>query len=500
MIKKNISRRNFLKSSAAVTAGLTLIPQGLLTSCMKNGKRPNLLFIFPDQYRKQAMGFMNQDPVNTPNIDALSRQGVVFSNAVSNHPLCSPYRGMLLTGKYPLSNGVLSNCHSGRTKHGNFLKPDDICFSDVLSQNNYNAGYVGKWHLDGPEPPEDGKANVWDSYCKPGRYRHGFDFWYSYGADDNHLTPHYWINDAKEEEAKYFEQWSPEHEAEVVQKYLQNAGDKFRDDEKPFALFWGINPPHHPFNLVPEKYKKNFEGKTEKDVLNRPNVQFSNNTEMGDHGFGDMWVDDRIDQSTDYFAMCEGVDEQIGKVLQTLKEQGLDDNTIVIFTSDHGEMLGSHGMMHKNIWFSEAYDIPFIIRWPEKIKPGTDDLLLSVPDIMPTLLSLMGMKKDIPAEVEGKDYSGIFKNEPVERPEAALYFFAKPEDETEKRRGVKTHTHTYVIAYDNKGEKHQFLYDDVNDPYQMKNIYGENTELEQDLTEKLREILIRTNDPFISLL
>ena len=112
----------------------------------------------------------------------------------------------------------------------------------------------------------------------------------------------------------------------------------------------------------------------------------------------------------------------------------------------------------------------------------------------------MGLKNQIPEEVEGNDYSGIFRKEKVDRPEAALYFFAKPEDDTEKRRGVKTHTHTYVIAYDNKGEKHHFLYDDKNDPYQTKNIYGENSELEQDLTEKLREILIRTKDPFISYL
>ncbi|MCT4603827.1 MAG: sulfatase-like hydrolase/transferase, partial [Marinifilum sp.] len=91
----NISRRNFIRNSAAITAGMTLIPQGLLSSCTRKSKRPNLLFIFPDQYRKQAMGFMNQDPVVTPNIDKLAQEGVVFSHAVSNHPLCSPYRGML---------------------------------------------------------------------------------------------------------------------------------------------------------------------------------------------------------------------------------------------------------------------------------------------------------------------------------------------------------------------------------------------------------------------
>lgn len=499
-MSNNVSRRNFIKSAAAVTAGMTLIPQGLFSSCTRKGKRPNLLFIFPDQYRKQAMGFLNQDPVRTPNIDALAKQGVVFTHAVSNHPLCSPYRGMLLTGKYPLSNGVLNNCHSGRTPFGNFLKPEDVCFSDVLAGSDYHSGYVGKWHLDGPKAPEGGGPNVWDCYNKPGKHRHGFDFWYSYGADDHHLTPHYWVNDAPEDQAEYFQEWSPEHEAKVVQRYLKNENGKMRDEDQPFAMFWGINPPHHPFNLVPDEYKKNFEGKTTQDLLNRPNVQMTDNMEMGKHGFGDMFVEKRIDQAGDYFAMCEGVDKQIGGVLQTLKDEGLDDNTIVIFTSDHGEMLGSHGMMHKNVWFAEAMNIPFIIRWPQKIKPGEDDLLLSVPDVMPTLLGLMGLGDKVPQGVEGNDYSGVFRGEKVERPQAALYFFAKPENDTEKRRGVKTHQNTYVVAYDNKGEKMHFLYDDVNDPYQQNNIYGQNSELEQDLTEKLREILIRTNDPFLSYL
>jgi len=498
---KDISRRNFVKGSALATAGMTLIPQGFLSSCMKEkDNRPNLLFIFPDQFRKQAQGFLKQDPVYTPNIDKLAENGVVFSNVVSTNPLCSPYRGMLLTGKYPLSNGVLSNCNSSRTPFDNFLNPEDECISDVVSENGYNAAFVGKWHLDGPEGTKAGEPKIWDAYCKPGKHRHGFDFWYSYGADDNHLRPHYWINNAPEEDAKYFNEWSPEHEAKVVQNYLRNVDGKYRDSEKPFTMIWGINPPHHPFNLVPEKYKKNFEGKTEKDVLKRPNVQFTDNREMGDRGFGDMFVEKRVDQSTDYFSMCEGVDVQIGKVLKTLKEEGLTDNTIVIFTSDHGEMLGSQGMMHKNIWFNEAYEVPFIVNWPKNIKPGTDDLLLSTPDLMPTLLGLMGMGDKIPEEVEGKDYSGIFRGENVERPEAALYFFAKPEDEKEKRRGVKTHTHTYVVTYDNKGEKAYFLYDDKNDPYQMENVYGQNADLEQKLSELLKDILVRTNDPFVDFI
>jgi arylsulfatase A-like enzyme len=101
----------------------------------KANSNPNLLFIFPDQFRPQAMGFMNEDPVITPNLDKLASQGIFFTNAVSNRPLCSPYRAMLMTGKYPFSNGVLTNCNTSSRIYGNTLGEVEICFSDVLNQS-----------------------------------------------------------------------------------------------------------------------------------------------------------------------------------------------------------------------------------------------------------------------------------------------------------------------------------------------------------------------------
>ena len=497
------SKRKFIKSAALATAGLVFAPHVFSSSFKakkkKPLKKPNLLFIFADQYRKASLGFLNQDPVKTPNINSIAKRGVNFSNSVSNHPLCSPYRGMLMTGKYPLSNGVLSNCHSGRTKYGNFLKEDDVCFSDVLSQNNYNVGFLGKWHLDGPTPTPKGTPNEWDSFCEP-KKRHGFDFWYSYGTSNDHMKPHYWINEAKENEVTRFEQWSPEHEAEVLSDYLKN-NKGYRNPDKPFAMFWGINPPHTAFNKYPERLKENFKNRTYKDVLNRKNVQFTNNKELTDLGFGDILKDEQIRQATDYFTMVEGIDVEIGRVLKTLKEQGLYDNTIIVFSADHGEMMGSHGLMHKNVWFKESMDIPFIIAWPEGIKKSREeDLLLSVPDIMPTILGMMGMSKDIPTEVEGVDFSGIFRNEKVDKPEGVLYFFAKPENPKEQRRGVRTKEYTYVVACDKNGKKHYFLYDDKNDEYQLENVYSTNSKLANKAHKLLIKILQDQKDPFLARL
>lgn len=490
-----VKRRDFIRKTVIGGTGVIMLPNLLSAmSRIEKEKRPNLLFVFADQYRKQSLGFLKEDPVHTPNIDALARNGVHFCNAVGNHPLCSPYRGMLMTGKYPLSNGVVSNCHSGRTKAGNYLKKDDVCFSDVLSNNGYNAAYIGKWHLDGPQPTAPGVPAVWDSWC-PFDRRHGFDFWYSYGADNNHFHPHYWRTDAKRDEKHYVNQWSPEHEADVINDYFENRDGSYRDNNKPFTLFWSINPPHTPFKMVPDKYKKAYEGKDAKDLLNRPNVMFEDNKEIkaGDHN-----VDRQLNQAPDYFAMVNGVDEQIGRVVDKLKEEGLYENTIIVFSADHGEMLGSHGLMHKNIWFKEAYEIPFIVHYPKAIRAKEEDLLISVPDYMPTLLGLMGLGDKVPEDLEGKDYSNVFFDKEVNRPDCQLYFGSDPAKPWTGKRGIRTMEYTLAINKLKDGSLRHYLYHDTKDPYQMKNIWGENPSLDEQLDDRLFTLLKEMNDPWLS--
>ncbi|RIH63289.1 DUF229 domain-containing protein [Mariniphaga sediminis] len=454
-------------------------------------EKPNLLFIFADQYRRASLGFLNEDPVITPNIDNLAMNGVFFSRAVANHPLCSPYRGMLMTGKYPLSNGVIANCNSSRTAHGNYLKKDETCFSDVLAQNGYSAGYVGKWHLDGPEPTLPGEPVEWDTWCPP-ENRHGFSFWYAYGTHGRHNNPYYWETHAGENEKTTVNQWSPEHEADVIIDYLKNNKGQ-RKHDKPFAMFWSINPPHTPFDEVPEKYRQQYSGQDYKAVLNRANVQYSFNTELKR---GDKGVEQKIHLAPDYFAMVNGVDEQIGRVIDQLKQIGLYENTIIVFSSDHGEMLGSHGLMHKNNWFREAYEIPFIVHYPEKVKAKTDDLMISVPDYMPTMLGLMGLGEKIPVAVEGINYSDVFFNKAVNRPDKQLYFGSEPADPSSGTRGFRNENYTFAVVKDKDGQKFYYLYDDKNDPYQLTNVWGNNPELDQQMETELMALLKRMNDPW----
>ncbi|MCY1719364.1 sulfatase [Prolixibacteraceae bacterium Z1-6] len=474
-----------------------IILSTVLCSCAKQVKdtkpetKPNLLFIFADQYRKASLGFLNEDPVQTPNIDNLAENGVFFSRAVSNHPLCSPYRGMLFTGKYPLANGVIANCNSGRTAYGNYLKKDEVCFSDVLAENGYSAGYVGKWHLDGPEPTLPGETVEWDTWCPP-ENRHGFSFWHAYGTHGRHNNPYYWTTHAAEGEKLVVNKWSPEHEADVIIDYLKNTEHQ-RINEKPFALFWSINPPHTPFGEVPEKYKQQFAGKDYKQLLNRDNVKFTTNNDLQR---GDKGVETKIDQAPDYFACVNGVDDQIGRVISALKEQGLYENTIIVFTADHGEMLGSQGLMHKNVWFKEAYYIPLIVHFPKTVKSKTEDIMISVPDYMPTMLGLMGLGNQIPAKVEGVDYSNVFFNKAVIRPDKQLYFGSEPSNSSSGARGFRNAQYTFAVVKAN-GQKYYYLYNDINDPFQMVNIWGNNKDLDEKMEQELNELLFGMNDPWI---
>lgn len=455
-------------------------------------KRPNLVFVVPDQFRQQAIGYMNQDPVVTPNFDRFASESVVFENAVSNYPVCSPYRAMLFTGKYPHSNGVTINCNTDTGQYGVFLKESERCLSDVLHDAGYSQGYIGKYHLDTPleenaqyTEGRRGGGTIWDAYTPPGARRHGFDFWHSYGCCDWHLKPHYWVGDAKVNERIDPEEWSVKHETDVAVEYIHNSDGKYRDPDSPFSLFVAYNPPHTPFNQVPPEYLKAYAGKTNEELLNRPNVKLEGQGEKaGQH-------------AKNYFAAVTGIDENFGRILDALDEEGLKDDTIVIFSADHGEMMGSQGLMHKGVWYDESLLIPFIMRWPERLKPRRDDLLLSVPDVMPSLLSLMGLEDEIPKCIEGSDLSDAILGKDVPRPDSALYIITSPKWPAGGRRGVRTHRYTFVIQRQKGKEDKYILHDNQNDPYQLKNIADENPAVVKQLTAELNQWLEKTKDPWL---
>lgn len=488
---------------------LLAVAMNFLVSCKDNPKekaateirseKPNLLYIFPDQLRNAAIGINGEDPVYTPNLDQLAKEGIVLSNAIANFPLCSPSRAMLMTGKVPYNNSVLTNANSKRYKFNNSWQRYDVSFPDVLVENGYDAGYVGKLHLTSPPPIASKDSVIWDAYT-PKEDRHGFNFWYAYGTFDEHNNPHYWVNDAKEDEVKYVDEWSPQHEADVIIDYIKNQNDTLRDDQKPFALFWSVNPPHPPYQYVPEKYLEYYKNKTLEELLVRKNVDLETAAEeLAFHNGATRGRTNLAKEHVrDHFAMVTGVDEQIGRVLEALKEQGLDKNTIVVVSSDHGEMMGSHGLMSKNVWFEESVNVPFIVRWPERIKAGQkSDLLLGTPDIMPTLLNMMGATDKMPSDLDGQDLSAQLLTGKGENPDYALYYYIEEGKPESGHRGIRTNENTYVVTIDDSGQIREFLYNNVDDPFQMTNLAGAESEIEKKLHQELVEALRAKKDPWL---
>ena len=477
-----------ISSYLKLFSGVLLFTPGLL-SCSKNNKNiPNLLFVFPDQLRGSALGFVGKEPAITPNIDRFARESLVLTNAVSNYPISSPFRAMLLTGKYPLSNRVVDNCWSVSSKYNVELRETDTTWSDVLKSRGYSLGYIGKWHLEAPHEPyvdcSNNKGGVaWNEWTPPNR-RHGFSFWYAYNTYDQHNHPLYWNTTATRDGFVYINKWGPEHEADLAIEFIKNEDGKYREKGKPWALVVSMNPPHMPYDQVPEKYVRMYDSVPDSKLFTTPNIPPADST----------WGKYNRKNARNQYAMITGVDECFGRILKALKEAGYDKNTIVVFTSDHGDCLGRHNQISKNNPFEESIVIPFLIRWQGIIKPGKDDILLSVPDIYPTLLSIMGLKKLIPKSVEGKDFSKIFLTREGQRPTSQFYMLIPCDDHSGGNRGVRTHRYTMIINKNTDGSDKKFLYDNLHDPFQLENIAEKEVETVNGLKKELNEWLLLTKD------
>ncbi|MEG1615417.1 MAG: sulfatase [Bacteroidales bacterium] len=457
---------------------------------------PNLVFIMADQWRGDALGCLGIEPVRTPNLDKLASEGVLFTEAVSGYPVSSPARAMLMTGMYPMKNRVTSNCNSATAPYGVEMDEKAECWSDVLRKRGYDLGYLGKWHLDSPRQPYVDTYNnrggvAWNEWC-PKERRHGFDFWIAYGTYDYHLRPMYWNADASREEFYYVEQWGPEFEADRAIEYICNESGDLRQHDNPFALVISMNPPHTGYDLVPDRYKALYRDlDVEKLAAIRPAIPAAG-TENGDYFRKNI---------RDYYACMTGVDEQVGRVVDALKKQGLFENTVLVFTSDHGICMGAYEEAGKDRYYDEAMKVPMIITYPEKLKPRRDtSLMLAYADLYPSLLALMGFEKEIPDEVQTMNLAdyivGKKKNPEIVQP----YYKIDPKDNSTGYRGIRTGRYTLAI-HATKGKVDEWvLFDRVNDPAQLNNIAGENPKLVKHLTRDLKKFLQKTDDPFASYL
>ena len=450
MEKQN--RREFLKASALGASAL------LLGSCLESvqqipKRKPNIVFIFGDQWRAQATGYSGDVNLQgkTPNLDKLASESVNLTNAVSTCPVCTPYRASLLTGQYPLTHGLFLNDAP--------LRNQALTIAEVCKQAGYDTGYVGKWHIN---------ASGLSNYIPKDR-RQGFDYWKVLECTHNYNnSPYYSGDDPVKRKWKGYDAIAQTRD---VQEYIK----AHAQNDTPFLIMLSWGPPHNPYGTAPEKYRKMF---IAEDIRLRPNVPASREKAAKKELAG-------------YYAHIAALDDCMGDIVDTIDNAGIKSNTIVVLTSDHGDMLGSQGQQRKQRPWDESVRVPFIIRYPDGLgKKGREiDMPFGTVDIMPTLLSLCGL--NIPKDVEGSDYSTVLAGH-VKAPEnSALIECASPFGEWLRRnggkeyRGIRTKRYTYVR--DLKGP--WLLFDNQNDPYQLTNLVNksEAASLQAKLEAELKE-------------
>jgi arylsulfatase A-like enzyme len=443
------------------------------------GKAPNVIIMIADQLRFQSCGF--SDPrAMTPNIDRLAREGMLFRNFVASTPVCSAFRASLLTGKYASSTGVVVNELR--------VNPNQDTFAHVLKAAGSRTDFIGKWHIWAHQA--GGHAGADHNFVPPGPYRLGFDdFWavYNFGHDNFHYS--YWTDSPQELHGKEFK---PVHFTNLAIERIK----RHAQANEPFAMVLGYSPPHDPWgrNNVPKEWYDKFAAtefplpETWQDV---PDPYMDRNTNKA--AWLANWKPRLPDMMRVYYAQTAALDEQVGRLLAALKETGQEDNTIVIFVSDHGEMFGAHGRVFKMTFYEESARVPFVIRWPGRVPAGAvSDACMATPDIMPTVLGLCGQK--IPAAVEGMDLSHLALGRAGPEPEFALlqgmghtYLW----NDGFEWRAIRDKQYTYARYLRNGRE---LLFDNAHDPLQKTDLAAEAAH-----ADKLAELRRKMNDKMAAI-
>ncbi len=434
------SRRNFLSGLPAIAAPPP-----------PARRKPNLLFIFSDQQSSDMLGCYGNRQVVTPNLDRFAAEGVRFNHCVANAPLCTPYRGILLSGQHTLRNAAIENDIRMLPGDGNY-------FGETLRDAGYRTGYVGKWHLYGGNRVRPIPA---------GPDRAGFDHRFL----SNNCTvvfdkerSYYWDENG---ERRLYGDWEPYAQARQANEFIDENADR------PFALFLSWHPPHNWTGKQARQGPEDGYGAPEdcKRLYDAAKMTLRGNCV-------DTPSARQLYQG--YYAMTTSIDRAFGMVMEKLIEKGLVEDTLVVFTSDHGDLALSHGFTgNKMRPEMESIRVPMLIRYPGVLAPRVSELMVGTLDLMPTLLSLLRLKP--PATCDGKDLSTAMaarRDNTVD----SIPLFLFPLD----WRGVYTRRYTYAFdtsqGYETRYRRAYFsrpagaewncLYDRETDPWENRNLFS----------------------------
>lgn len=433
---------------------LLLFLSSSFISLSQKSAKPNILYILVDQWRAQSTGYAGDKNVMTPNLDKLASNSINLTHAVSGMPVCSPHRASFLTGQYPLTHGVFMN--------DVLLDTNRTTIGKVFKENGYQTGYLGKWHVDG-----HGRSSF-----IPASRQQGFDYWKALECTHDYNNSAYYEGNSPIK--KVWETYDAIAQTQDVCEYLKNQTKK----DAPFFLVLSIGSPHDPYQTAPEKYRKMYENKifTIRDNVPADKVEKVQNDLRG------------------YYAHMTAIDDCVGQIEQALKEQGLDKNTIIVFTADHGDLMGSHGAWNKQQPYDESIRVPFLIHYPKAFgsQGKKSKVLINSPDIMPTLLGLTGI--NVPTSVEGKDFSPILLGKKKNDVTHTLISCVQPFGQWIRSKGGREYrglmTENYTYVRDLKGP--WLLFDRTKDPFQLNNLIGQpsvaaiQNKLDRDLLNELK--------------
>ncbi|GDY21232.1 sulfatase [Verrucomicrobiota bacterium] len=379
------------------------------TAPAADGAKPNVLYIIADQWRAQAFGFAGDPNARTPHLDRLESRSVNFTQAVSGMPVCSPTRATLLTGQRPLTHGIFLNDVP--------LNTNAVTIAKVLKGAGYDTGCIGKWHVDG-----HGRSNF-----IPRERRQGFDYWKVLECTHSYNNSPYYADGPEKLKWDGYDAIAQTRDA---QRFLTSRAAT----GKPFLLWMAWGPPHNPYETAPAKYKAMFP--PEKIQL-RGNVPAAFQKVAREEFAG-------------YYAHCAALDDCIGDLLETLKTTGLADNTIIVFTSDHGDMLRSLGQQRKQRPHEESARVPMLFHLPKAlgISPRRVAGTINTEDVLPTVLALCGVP--IPKTVEGFDFTGYLRGGDDPSGGGAVIQCVSPFGEFVRAQGgkeyraLRTARHTYA--------------------------------------------------------
>lgn len=387
----------------------------------------------------------------TPNLDRFAADGLRFTHCVSNSPVCVPARGSLLTGCYPMKHGAITNDLPVRT--------DIESVADVLNQHGYHTGYLGKWHLGGVPR---------DRFISEGE-RLGFDEWKVNNCDHNYLNSYYFDEENRRHEIDGYD----------AEEYTSLAVDFIeRNREQPWGLWLSWGPPHDPYFDVPQKYLDLY---NDRELTPRENLP----DDITDRLDRPHWSGKEAEEKLKgYYAHITALDEQFGRLFQTLEKSGQLDNTLIVYTSDHGDMIGSQGWTNKQFPYEESIRVPLMARLPGVIRQGVCDELIGLADLPVSLMNLLGYPLSAP---DGTDLQALFREEDAVGQEACYIFDLVPchqsmDRGTDAWRGVRTARHTYACHADGIP---WLLFDNEADPFQQENL------VDDPVSSSLREKLHR---------